>query len=275
MDKIDCDSSLAPKRQGYLRLRDIPPELIDLLNHGAVETATLTEQAAIDVAAMLGTLNGWSGDVTGLVRDAAEQNFAEHGLVKRMALAGSLLGRHGAFASARSLHQLMAHRADTVRGFACFTIAGHTGLSLADKFGWMRPLAADRHFGVREWAWLALRPAVVAAPFEAISLLREWVSEPDANLRRFAIEITRPRGVWAKRIAQLLAEPWHGLPLLEACRRDESRYVQDSVANWLNDAAKSEPEWVADICMKWLRHYPDDKACYYITRRAQRNLKRS
>jgi 3-methyladenine DNA glycosylase AlkC len=274
MDKIDCSSRFMPKRKGYVRLRDIPPDLTALLNHGEMETATLTEQAAMDFAMLLGTLNGWSGNAPGLAQEAMRQDFSGHGLVKRMQLAGWMVGRHGAFDDREALQQLIAHPADTVRGFACFAIALHPKLGFADKFMAMRSLAADRHFGVREWAWLALRPVVVAAPFEAIAQLHGWVSEPDANLRRFAVEITRPRGVWAKHIAPLLAEPWHGLPLLEPCCRDESRYVQDSVANWLNDAAKSRPEWVREVCLDWFRNCPDNRACCYIVKRAQRNLSR-
>lgn len=281
MHKIDCGSrfislrDVHDKRKGYVRLCDIPPDLIALLNHGEMETATLTEQAAMDFAALLGSLEGWSGNAAGLAQEAARQGFSGHGLVKRMALAGRMVGRHGAFDDGEALRQLIVHPTDTVRGFACFAIALHPGLAFADKFMAMRPLAADRHFGVREWAWLALRPAVVAAPFEAIARLHGWVFEPDANLRRFAIEITRPRGVWAKHIALLQAEPWHGLPLLEPCCRDESRYVQDSVANWLNDAAKSRPEWVRDVCRGWLRDDPDNSAASgYILKRAQRNLSR-
>jgi 3-methyladenine DNA glycosylase AlkC len=273
MDKIDCGSRFMPKRKGYVRLRDIPSDLIVLLNRGEMETATLTEQTAMDFAMLLGTLNGWSGNAAGLAQEAAHKEFSGHGLVKRMELAGRMLGRHGAFDDGEALQQLIAHPADTVRGFACFAIALHPELEFADKFMQMRQLAADRHFGVREWAWLALRPVVVTAPFEAIILLQGWVSEPDANLRRFSVEITRPRGVWAKHIAPLQAEPWHGLPLLEPCCRDESRYVQDSVANWLNDAARSQPKWVREVCRGWFRNYSDSSACCYIVKRAQRNLR--
>lgn len=102
--------------------------------------------------------------------------------------------------------------------------------------------------------------------------LQQLIVNTADTVRRFAVEITRPRGVWAKHIGPLQAEPWHGLPLLEPCCCDESRYVQDSVANWLNDAAKSRPEWVREMCRKWLRDCPDDSACCYIVKRAQRNL---
>jgi 3-methyladenine DNA glycosylase AlkC len=254
-------------------LRDIPPDLITRLNHAEMETATLTEQTAMDFAVLLGTLAGWSGNAAGLAQEAMNQDFSGHGLVQRMALAGSMVGRYGAFGDRGALQQLIDHPADTMRGFACFAIALHPELSFADKFTEIRALAADRHFGVREWAWLALRPVVVAAPFEAIVQLQGWVSEPDANLRRFAVEITRPRGVWAKHIAPLQAEPWHGLPLLEPCCRDESRYVQDSVANWLNDAARSRPEWVREVCRNWFLNDPGNGACCYIVKRAQRNLR--
>lgn len=97
MDKIDCGSRFMPKRKGYIRLRDIPPDLIDLLSRGEAETATLTEQTAIDISVLLGTLEGWSGNASGLAQEAARQEFSRHGLVKRMELAGRMVCRHGAF----------------------------------------------------------------------------------------------------------------------------------------------------------------------------------
>ncbi len=104
----------------------------------------------------------------------------------------------------------------------------------------MRRFAADPHFGVREIAWMAVRDAVIGSLDESLALLQPWVSDADPNIRRFASELTRPRGVWCAQIEALKAEPWRALPLIEPLRADSSRYVQNSVANWLNDASKTD-----------------------------------
>jgi 3-methyladenine DNA glycosylase AlkC len=59
--------------------------------------------------------------------------------------------------------------------------------------------------------------------------------------------------------------------MLEPLKSDPSRYVQNSVANWLNDAGKTQPEWVERICVKWERasRTPETQ---YIVRRARRSL---
>jgi len=99
----------------------------------------------------------------------------------------------------------------------------------------------------------------------------ERPTHPDPSIRRFASEATRPRGVWCAQIETLKKEPWRGLPLLDPLRADTSSYVQDSVANWLNDAAKTQPQWVREVCARWGRGKLAP-ATAYILRRARRSL---
>lgn len=44
MEKTDCTGKGEIKRRAYSRFRDIPTELVVRLNHGEIETTTLTEQ---------------------------------------------------------------------------------------------------------------------------------------------------------------------------------------------------------------------------------------
>ncbi|QDY86331.1 hypothetical protein FQU75_00275 [Paenibacillus polymyxa] len=83
--------------------------------------------------------------------------------------------------------------------------------------------------------------------------------------------MTRPLGVWAKHISELKAHPELALPLLEAVQSDPAKYVQDSVGNWLNDASKTPPEWVLQVCNAWLKT-SDTKKTRRIVSRAQRSL---
>lgn len=120
-------------------------------------------------------------------------------------------------------------------------------------------------------AWAAVRDEVIGDLEAALDLLQAWVSDPDDNIRRFASELTRPKGVWCAPIRALQAEPQRALHLLEPLRADPSRYVQNSVANWLNDASKTQWPWVESVCARWLVDSPCD-ATRYIVRRARRTM---
>lgn len=194
------------------------------------------------------------------------------GIAARMRSIGRILHEH---LSADELETLARHPSDTIRGWTCFAIVHD---ERAAKIDWLlaalRPFANDDHFGVREWSWLAARPRLVASLDGAIAALCAWTSDESANIRRFASESLRPRGVWAQHIAELKSDPQRGLPLIEPLRADPSTYVQDSVANWLNDASKTQPEWVEETCARWLDESPCDNT-QRIVSRALRSLKRS
>ncbi|MDV8009649.1 DNA alkylation repair protein, partial [Rhodococcus sp. IEGM 1318] len=70
----------------------------------------------------------------------------------------------------------------------------------------------------------------------------------------------------------LKVDPDLGLPILTPLRADPSRYVQDSVANWINDAAKTNPDWARTQCRRWLTEYEANAATERIARRALRSL---
>ncbi|MBC7906246.1 MAG: DNA alkylation repair protein [Rhodospirillaceae bacterium] len=244
-------------RKGARSRADIDPAVLAELNAGTAETLTLPECLAVNMAVLMGAACP-ELDAAPLVA------AADLGITRRMAAAAQLaLDGLGGEAVVR----LAAHPSDTVRGWAAYAVGLLPHLSLAERLVMIRPLADDPHFGVREWAWLGIRPLVVAEPALALHLLTPWTTEPSPYLRRFASEATRPRGVWCGQIAALRADPSPGLAVLEALKADRERYVQNSVANWLNDAAKDHPDWVRAVCARWTGY-----AVPYVLKRAQRNL---
>lgn len=244
-------------RKGARSRAEIDPAVLVDLNAGTAETLTLSECLAVDFAALMET-------VLPAVDPTPLRAAASDGITRRMALAAELaLELRGGAAVA----ELAGHRSDTVRGWAAYGIGLLPDLSMAERLALIRPLADDPHFGVREWAWLALRPHVVAEPLATLDLLVPWTAEESPYLRRFASEATRPRGVWCAHIRSLRADPAPGLAVLEPLRADTHRYVQDSVANWLNDAAKDHPDWVRTVVESWRGQVPP-----YLVKRAARSL---
>lgn len=245
-------------------VKDIPGERLAQLDAGA-EAKTLTECLAVDFAALMGSIMPEIGEDA----LAAMRKGASTGILRRMSLAAGLIERK---LGPEAFDKLARHVSDTARGWACFMIGHANGMTLADRLAAIRPFADDPHFGVREWCWMAVRPHLAADLEKAIALLGDWTTNPSERLRRFASEAIRPRGVWCAHIVALKQEPQLALSVLEPLRADPSGYVQDSVANWLNDAGKDRPDWVEALCARWVSENPSI-ATQRICRRALRSIK--
>lgn len=260
-------------RKGAARIALIPAEVLEALNDGLVPTVNLNEFLALDLARLSRSVAGHIG------LDAEAERLAD-----TLAMLGAFkpVKRHEHIARAlydlteqhaardTVANALATHPSDVARCWAAQWLL-FAELPLPDKLASVRRFAADGHFGVREIAWMAVRADVVGALDEALALLQPWVRDGDENIRRFASELTRPRGVWCAQIEALKAEPWRALPLLEPLKADPSRYVQNSVANWLNDASKSQPRWVHEVCARWGEE-SQAPATAYIRQRALRTL---
>ncbi|WP_296447834.1 DNA alkylation repair protein [Rhodoferax sp. UBA5149] len=263
-------------RTGAARIALIPPPVLTALNAGLIETVNLNEFLAIDLARLT------AGVAAQIGLDPAHERLSD-----TLAMLGAFKPMKRHLHVARALydlaashperdaiaHRLATHASDVARCWAAQWVM-LSGLTLPNKLQAVRRFAADRHFGVREIAWMALRDELLGSLDEGLTLLQPWVLDADPNIRRFASEATRPRGVWCAQIEALKAEPWRALNLLEPLRADPSRYVQNSVANWLNDASKSQPQWVSEVCDRWL----DESAApqtRYLVRRAPRTLSKS
>ncbi len=243
--------------------RAIRKEVLAELNAGTREAGNLAEGLAVDFTVLMKCVHPDISPET-LRRLSAEKPS----ITERMRIAGEILLEDFGL----DVEDFLEHPSDTVRGWAAYVIGLAPGLTLEDRLKRIRPLADDSHFAVREWAWMPLRPHISADVETAIELLEPWVEEKSPYLRRFAVELTRPRGVWTAHIDLLKRQPQLGLPLLRPLKADPEKYVQDSVSNWLNDAAKSQPDWVRELCMDWAADC-EDKSTLRICRRAVRSLK--
>lgn len=263
-------------RVGAARIALIAPDVLDALNQGLIATVNLNEFLAIDLAQLSRNVAASIGldpqaerltDTLAMV--PVFRPLQRHGHIAR-ALYDLTAERPDRDAIA---HRLATHPSDLARSWAAFWLTC-SDQTLPEKLVAVRRFAADPHFGVRELAWSAVRNDVIAGLDAALQLLQPWVVDDDPHIRRFASELTRPRGVWCGQIDALKVEPWRALPLLEPLRADPSRYVQNSVANWLNDASKSQAAWVEQLCARWRDESPSPSTAY-IVKRALRTLRKA
>ena len=227
---------------------------------GEIESASLPEILAIDFNVLF----------RNIFPDLSYVNIDNTmGITKRMIAIANIIYNEYGF---EKLGFLASHESDTVRGWGAYLIFQNPQLILSEQLDLTKAFADDRHFGVREWAWLALRPTIIQNPQGAIKLLIPWTADSSANVRRFAVESLRPRGVWSAHISELKNNPQLAIDLLNPLKTDLSRYVQDSVANWLNDVYKTQPKWVEDLCLSWETQSNCPQSAYII-KRALRNKK--
>ncbi|MDW3192422.1 MAG: DNA alkylation repair protein [Cytophagales bacterium] len=247
-------------RKGPRKVEDVSAEVLTLLNGGMLETVNLTEWLAIDHIALI---EGISSEL-GIGKAEQGQITSELKLQKKPTsmsstkVVGATLYRlfHAEPTFEALFQGLSNHTSDTVRGYAAYLIGLDESLSIEAKLLKAKPLVADHHFGVREVIWFAIRPAIDESLNTAIDFLSLWTEDKDENVRRFTTEATRPRGVWCKQIQALVQNPELALPILEKLKSDKTKYVQDSVGNWLNDASKSQPDFVIDLCERWQQESP-------------------
>lgn len=253
--------------RGARSCSDVDAGHLDALNAGTASARTLSEVLAIDHTILLqAVLRDADGELHTEVAQAQEL-----GIVKRMTRIGSALAKR---LNAAEVERLVAHPSDTVRGWTCFLIAARLTTEPATLLDQLRRFADDEHFAVREWAWMAARPTLTADLDASIDMLADWTGDPSERVRRFASEALRPRGVWAVHIPELKQQPELGESILHPLRADPSRYVQDSVANWINDAAKTRPEWAVGLCDRWVTE-GDNAATARIVKRALRSVDRT
>ena len=262
-------------RKGARKVQDIPNEVLDLLNKGAIETVNLTEWLAVDHLKLikhnfsnLGISKEISQKVEGAIK--AQKKASTMNTIK---VVGATLFESFPNDKKRQtiINKLSNHPSDSIRCYAPYLISLNENLKIEEKLDQAKSLVADKHFGIREIVWMALRPAIEKDLKKSISFLKKWASDEDENVRRFTTESTRPRGVWCKHIDALKENPSIALPILNKLKSDPSKYVQNSVGNWLNDASKSQADFVIELCGKWQKVSPT-KETAKIIKRAKRTI---
>lgn len=245
-------------RKGSPSVKDVPADVLVALERGDIETATLAETLAVDFT----TLARRAFPDLPAAAISRIQSVASKGVTVRMRAVGDVLND---FSTPERIDAAGTHASDIVRGWAAYTIS--PTLPIDQQLETVRRFADDHHFGVREWAWLALRGSICADPFGAINYLRHWAADPRPHIRRFAVEATRPRGVWATHITQLKTDPAPALPILDQVCLDSDDYVHRSVGNWLRDAARTNPHWVIDTINDWEQRHGQHRALERLRQR--------
>lgn len=259
------------ERKPARRMSEIPLEVLKYLNRGEVESKNLVEFLAVDQKVLLKhqlPLLGLDDFLPSLIN--AWKQKASLSVMQQFKFIAQNLLEQGI--TLKQTEKLSAHVSDFCRNYAAYILCMQKEASFTQKMTWLAPLADDPNSGVREIAWMALRPYITENLSKNIQQLSSWCQSDRANLRRLASEVSRPRGVWCAHIQELKDKPEQALLILDPLKQDEALYVQNSVANWLNDASKTQSDFVKKTCQRWLKETKNHLNTQKIVKRALRTL---
>lgn len=118
----------------------------------------------------------------------------------------------------------------------------------------------------------AIRPFIEKYPDRTMAQMLKWSKDQNKHVRRLASEGGRPRLPWATKLQLFIDNPSLLLPILENLKDDQSKYVQKSVANCVNDILKDNPEVAKKTIVDWTKDPTKERA--WIINHALRNLRK-
>ena len=113
----------------------------------------------------------------------------------------------------------------------------------------------------------AIRQFILKYEDKTMEQMKIWSKSENEHIRRLASEGCRPRLPWAIALPLFKKNPSKVLEIIEILKYDESKYVQKSVANNLNDISKDNPAIVIDFVKNNLGKTKDlDWICKHASR---------
>ena len=118
----------------------------------------------------------------------------------------------------------------------------------------------------------AIRPFIKKYPQKTIKQMLAWSKSSSFHVRRLSSEGGRPRLPWASKLQMFIDDPAPLLPILENLKDDTSKYVQNSVANCINDFVKDNRPVAEALIESWIKEASIERK--WIIKHAIRNLRK-
>lgn len=108
-------------------------------------------------------------------------------------------------------------------------------------------------------------------PQEVEAYMVKCSKDKDPHVRRWSSEGLRPRLPWSFKLTRYIAQPELNYQILKNLASDESKYVQKSVANHINDICKDNPQKALEL----VKSFPVNKNSKWIINHGLRTLIKS
>jgi 3-methyladenine DNA glycosylase AlkC len=144
-----------------------------------------------------------------------------------------------------------------------------------EKYGlghFQESMVAIEEITKRNTGEYCIRPFLEQYPDKTLEVMERWSRDPNVHVRRLASEGLRPRLPWARKLTQFIENPAPVLVILENLKDDDSKFVQKSVANTLNDILKDNYEIGITTIKKWAQDATKNRT--WIIKHALRNQRK-